>query len=666
MNNLAILSIYTLLTTNTAQANEELKLRYQKYKELESCPLIIKNSTIDMFYKKFLIALNTKELNIAEFENFAEKITNPSEQLSSYLKDLIDHFQQQSFYELITELLTQCHNFSSIYLIMYFLYFTEFKEYPKKLKSIIRFFSQVIYFSNHALFLIKDEKDYPRLYHQAYYSFKNQRNFFDFFLEYPNENIPSLYFNLMNDIKPQIKEPQKKPSSTNIEKFVSLIENSLINLSSFSQTNKYIKDFDNFFISQNDVIPYVDVLGDVINQKKLSQENIVELVLLLFTRCQTYGTLKFSLVFFNFLNPSKAQKNLIKSIEYLAKYPELTKYCCIGLTNNDKNQIILRRIFKKNSFNVRQETLTFFDLTINENILLIMKHLSALPINDSYIVHFLNSANISSLIDNSSLTQKEIDLLSIFLVKCLLSLNEEIMKNKNLSLYIKEFYLHYHQQITRIHLFNIAVLKTFANRNTPLDKEIFALINKNIIYEDDLTYIDEQLENSKFDIDEICLMMEYYDYFPKDKLKNLFFQDYKNYFPFILYFDYEEDHVSIDEIMHFLDKKYVIDKKYLIRNERLPEKDLAKSIDDSFFLMIIADLLSYSYQYYPHLYEMGLSYYDPNIRKLFYKNILSIYQNNFANENILNTIINNINLEKNKDILKQVDNFFKANQKPIN
>lgn len=666
MNETSNLSIYTLLTTNTLSSEQELKARYLEFKNLENYPLNLKKNTITGFYKKFLLALDKKEIDLSSFENFAIKVINPSEQLNSHLERFIESFHHQNFYELITNLLTECHNFSSIYLILYFLYFVKYNDYPKRLKSIIKFFTQVIYFSNHALFLIKDEKEYPRLYHQAYYSFKSQKNFFDFFLEYPNEYIPSLYYNLMNDIEPQQKSSKNKSSSLDMEKFSFLFEESLDNLSSLTQTNKYIKNFDEFFNSKNDIIPYIDVLGDIIKQKSLDQENVVELILILFSRCQNYNTLKFSIVFFNFLNPNKMHKNLFKSIEYLAKYSTLTKYCCIALSNYDDKQSILRRIFKKNSSYVKKETLSFFDLSLRENILLIMKHLYNVPISDSFIVVFLNSANIFYLIDNGLQEQKEIDLLANFFIKCLTSLNEEINQNKNLALYVKELYLHYHDKITPIHFLNIAALRNYTKCKTPLEKDIISLINKNIIYEDDLTYIDEQLEKSRFDIDEICLMMEYYNYFPKEKLKNLFFENYRDYFPFILYFNYEEDHITIDEIMRFLDKKYILDKKYLIRNDKIADKDLVKSIDDSFFLMIIADLLSYSYHYYPHLYEIGLSYYDPNIRKIFYKDILALYQNNFSNEYLLNIILNNINLEKNNEILKLVDTFFKTNKKPIN
>lgn len=668
MNNLQDYSIFSLLKDlDNTNSQKELEKRYNDYSLLENCNQVFKESSVRVFLNKFFKMVNDKNINVEFFENYSEKIIFPFSILDSFQDRMSDIVSQTNFIESLIELFKKCHTFSSIYLTFYFAYFISKERINAELKNLMMIFAKSIFFSYHAIYLLRYEKNYPQLHHETYYKFKSKnKSLVNFYREFPDRFDSSLYYDLLNNnYYPEQKNSFRDFCLEEQEKFIKILSKyaNAKDFESYNTTINCIKEFDDFFNEQNNCVTYVDLLFDELQSNDDSQTRYVEIILLLLTRSKSYSTIKFAISlihFFTFSNEYK--KELFDDLENLARYKELTRYCCFSLKIADNSQVIFRRMFRKYAPSIKLELLEFLDLSDKKNFFLAIEKTSKIAPRINSLVYLLTNSNISKIV-NSSLTQKEIDLISAFLSRCLIYNSKKIIPEFNdFPFVIKDFYNNYYDKITNIHLLNIAILEYYVSPSNTIEKEIVNFINNKIVYEDELTYIDECLAKKDFNIDEISIMMNYYHYYSSQTIKQLIFENYHKFFPLVLNLDIENDENDIDEILNFMEQNFIINKKYLsIENSDLYKE---KNCQECYFLILILDLLSVTFCYVPKIFSYGLTIFDSKIRFAYYNHLIGLYSLTRDN-NVFDMIEYYSKSETNEKILKIINGFFLENKKLI-
>lgn len=583
--------------------------------------------------------ISNDEFNLKEIEN----LIDDSNLTFSYLDASNFPINDIKFIDFLFLLLKEGLNLATIYLALYFLYFVNYKNISTQNKKILITYSYDYYTYSHALFILRNDKNYAEIHHKSYYKNNIQNNLVDFYLDYPDETDTSLYFALIHNKNvnlPQIKNEDEFDQ----EAFLNLIKKYTTSLDDFNTEKNCIIDFDNFFKNKPNIIMYLNLLLDM--ELDIDKLNLSKLILILFSRTNNFNTLKFAITFSRQFKINKFFNRLFKDIESLALNPYLTASCFIALSNHNNSNAIYRKIAKKLNQEQFKNILLFFDPSDKQNIHLILNRIEPLSYSENYVDYLIENCNIYNLI--SACSNKELNHLVDLIIRYYLFNEENTIEN--LDKIISIIYNERFDFVKHIHFLTTTLLKTFSQRNDSISKKIIDIINSKTNYDDEITYIDNCLSNGTFETEEILAMLTYYEYNPLDLLKYYIFKNPDIYFVFIPYFYNKADNSIMDILDMYED--LCDNKDFSLKNNLL-------------FLNIMADLLYLSNKYFKNLYNLGLTCFEPNIRFKYFRNIINIYNSEFSNENILEVINKFYQIETDENILLFLDDCLN-NRKIIN
>ena len=231
----------------------------------------------------------------------------------------------------------------------------------------------------------------------------------------------------------------------------------------------------------------------------------------------------------------------------------------------------------------------------------------------------------------------------------------------NIYSLLETFYLNNYLNIDEKHFFNISLLNIFDNTDNEASNKVSSLIFQNIIYEDEITYIDEQLLSENFNIAEIKLMMDYFDYYYDDKIIELINKDPIKYLRLLTCLSND---VAINKCLRLLNDSLTINNSHLdISN--VPDDYIKKTTTcEAANMCILCEGLALVPVMHSNLYKIGINYFEDEIRHLFYVNLLALKEIITLDNDIIDNLeinFQNEKNEKNKDILSKILDF-----KPIN
>lgn len=647
------LSIFSLIRLKKEKSAEKELIR--RYKEYENTPsLITKSSTINHFFKTLTNHINTKKLiSIKIMEYFSSKIVISA--FEEYEDKLFLLAKNDFFIEIICHILKESISFSCTYFSIFLANFIHYNIKNIEFNEIIKTYCSSIFFSYISLNILSKSEEYPLLHHNSYYTFtkKNERTL-NFYLDFPNEFDSSIYYKLLNSYPVKNSHLVLKInliSNEEINVFISLLRKHNNSLTTYKQIKDFINDFDNFFLKNTDIITLINVFKDEVLKNTDQYNYIVDFILTLLTRCQNLVTLNFAITCLDFLIYSKSFSRLYKDLEFLAQYESLTASCLTALQKTKNFQAIIRRLFKIDSSYIKFPIMNIIDLSNKLNFRLVIQSIDHPIIQNVFLDKILSNCQLDKLLMSTNLTKKEINELAIFIsYYCYYCSNNKLVNYPNIDALIYDFYSNYYNQINISHFFNTALLSLF-DTNSKYTKTP-NLILANIIYEDELTYIEEQLNNKNFCIEEISLMIEYFNYNQYDRIIELIEENPSKYFKLLSCID---NKLVLEQCLTSIDKKIFIKDNHLSIDKMPLDYSSKETFIEENYLGLLCNLIGEFPICYPNIYKVGINYFQKDVRYCYYENLLNLLSLNALDYDILKEIENNSYIETDEDILSTIN-----------
>lgn len=653
------LSIFSLIRLGLDQAaNDELLRRFNNYKNLDqknnsSCDEFISMIEKHIYDNASIELKNLEELSryitIDDFENYEERI--------------IAIANNKIFIDFMTYCLKESMTYHFTYILLLLCNFTNFNKKNNEFNQVIKFFTTSIFFCYVALNVFKGSDEYPSLHHNVHYLFSNKSDeSLNFYLDYPNEEDNSLYFDLThNKIKQSYHLTLTSKDIKNEERarFIHLLQKHNNELLTYKQVKSFIRDFDNFFSEGYNVMTAVQIFKDTVSDNLDTYKFIIEFIMTLFARCKNFHSLAFSLCCIDFIVYKKEFHRLYKDIESFAHLESLTPFCLIALQKLPNFQAILRRLFKLDSIYIKLPILNFININEEANFKLIVDNLDHPLLFNGFYENIVSYSDLDKKLINPNLTTKEVNRIATFISYYSSdSSTNGLINYPNILDLLSSFYKNYYHQIHNKHFFNVALLNLFDDEKS---KTISSLVFNNIIYEDEITYIDEQLTMDDFNISEIKLMMEYFDYHNDEFIMILISKNPSKYLRLITCLS---DELVINRCLRLLDASFCTDSSHLDITSIPDDYTKKHSTYEAANMCILSESLSLVPVLYSNLYKIGINYFEEEIRFLFYSNILALKEFISIDDDIIENLEINYQNEKskkNKNILSKILDFKKIN-----
>lgn len=659
MKNLSIFSLIRI--SNDEKAKNELLKRFNLYKN-NSFEISLKLAK-EFIDKLENIVYQKEEFELSNLEELSQYFSiNDAEK---YKERLIALVHNENYIDFASYCLKESMTFCFTYLILILCGYLTYNKKKKEFNQILKYYTTSIFFSYIALNLLKDSIDYPYLYHESYYTFNKDKDLIDFYLDYPNNDIPSLIYKLLKDPSIEIAHhtlAKKSFDNSSKSRFINLIKKHNNTLQTHKEIKSLIRDFDNFFTNEYDIMTAVNIFKDEAKDDLDSYPNIIEFIFTLFTRCNNYHTLAFSICCLDFIVYRKDFRRLYKTLESLAHFEALTPYCLFALQKLPNFQPILRRLLKCDSIYIKLPILDYLDIKDDSNFKILIDNIEHQHFYNIYLDNILTYCDFNEKLTNENLTIEEINRISKFICYYnFYSQSLNILNYTNIHSLLITFINNHYERIINKHFFNVSILDMFDDNNDKKSKELCSLILKNINYEDELNYIDEQFENKNINLEEIAVLLSYYKYDKDEEILNLLNEDINKYTNLISSLN---DERNIIKALEILDKKFIIPKTHLIINKFPIDYSTNKTSNESISLFFIYSALNKIPLYYHNLYKYGINYFEENIRYLFYENLQTILEVAPIDEEMINNLEINYQNEtnkKNKETLEKIIQFKKIN-----
>lgn len=647
--NMIKLSIFSLIRLNNQEANNELIQRYDTYKN--QTPLVGTKTKLKNIFKNIINYLDeNKNIQIDEWEEYAKYFDLNN--MSEFSNEITLIASKNFFQSFICYTIKESYSFNGLYLAIFLANFVKYNNNDLDFIETMKVLTTNIFCAFQSLYVLKDTNEYSYLHHNVYYNFVPQQNttLVDFFIDYPDENDQSLFYIFKQKENYSFPRKSYKSSITNNDKkiFEQLIDKHNNILESYKQVTECLTDFESFFSRHNNILDLVEIYRKKIIANFDNYPYITNFVLTLLTQTKEINCFCFALTCLDFFDYEKDFVRLYKIVESFLIYPYLTPFCLIALRNLNNYQQIIRKSFNNSSQETEFILLSHLDFTNEENFKFLIKNINH-PLIKNMFLESIYQFNIKDKINDLSLNEELINDISTLLIKTSL-LNPLIFNQiQDYDKLIIKFYNNFYEKIKDKHYLNNVLYYTFERRSTPKDKKIFNYISKKIIYEDELTYIDEQLFNPNMNVEEIAFLINYYDYVNIEQAIKMIKSNPKKYLK--LMYAFKNDVATLEELLDYLDNSYKINNNHL-DTFNYQEKLSIKEIDE---LIDIISLLTLTPYIYLSLYKIGLKYYFSSIRALFYTNICNLVeQNYYIDDELIEIIRINQQYEKDENILKVI------------
>lgn len=677
------LSIFSLIRLSSEKINQnELFNRYKIYKQKEALFSSMNNhQQDDKLFINFILNGFDDETQYQYNVDFLDSREN---EFSILL--LIKQFNDEEVKSSITNdkminyicyCLKNGKTFSTIYIFMFLLRFLSYKKSNQELIEILKYYSQSVFFSMMSLSFLKDDPEYQILKHNYYYNniTNDIDNNFNFYLNYPDVETPSIYYNLLklsnqSDCSSKASKyfkPKGKKHNFDKNIFHNLLVSHLCNLNIYENIMQLITDFDNYFYNLSDINEETNYFIKEYRHifKNQSDFAIISFVLTLFTRCQNIHTFEFALGICNIFSYNKENKNFFHIIEKFTQYDKLLPYCISILSAHPYFQTIVYRIIKKSNSVNKEYLLNYLDYKIKKNYELLKK--LSLSNELAFILpsKIMKRIDIISLINKPAITSSDCQFIKKLILESLTnSTYKDICKEINLYEILKIFYEKLiDTKITEAHFESMVILTLLENGYFGEDsKKIQDLMSEKVIYEDEISFIDESISSSKYSSLEISSLMSYYKYCPLNEVIKRFRKKPNKNIALLICIKYFGEEQDINTCLAYLENKFIFNEKftYLANTDNLDKDQLA---EESMELSIISSILIESKEYYPNIYYYGLQYVIPSIRLSFYASLDKLCeQATIDDPKLIALIEDNYSHEKEKAILKLMENILFLNQ----
>lgn len=656
------LSIFSLIRLgNEEEAKKELLRRFNNYKTTSSKNASSLCDEVVLLLEN--IVYNNQEVDLKVLEELTQNLT--IDELEYYEEQIIALANNKNFLTFAINALKESMTYQFTYIMLLICNFVSYNKKNKEFIQVIKFYTTSVFFCHVSLSILKDSEEYPYLHHNVHYLFdRNDDGSFQFYLDYPNENDRSLYYDLIHNNQKEAHYVLNHNPINNEEKnrFIHLLNKHNNDLLTYNQVKSFIRDFDNFFSSHYNVMEAIQIFKNLVSDNLETYKYIIEFIMTLLTRCKQLHTLAFSLCCIDFIVYKKDFSRLYKEIELLAHNEALTPYCLIALQKLPNFQAILRRLFKLDSIFIKIPVLNFIDSKEEPNFKLIVDSIDQPFLLNMFLENILSYCELDKRLTNSNLTKAEINRVSKFIsYYCSDCPSNGIIHYPNFASLLETFYQNHYQNIEHPHFLNNALLNSFDNLDDENSKKVCSIVFDKIIYEDELTYIDEQLITPNFNVNEMRVMMNYLDYHRDDVLLDLILSNPKKYLKLLLNLS---DGMVIEQCLNSLNKHFTINESHL-DILKIPEDYHTKETNiEASNLCIICSALSMVPIYFSKLYALGINYFEDEIRYLYYENILSLSEEITLDNSLVDNLELNFRNEKskrNKNILSKILKFKKIN-----
>lgn len=660
------LSVFSLIRISNGDvgAKKELKKRYDVYKQRESS---LTSEDIDpIAYSKVLELIDGGVSNLNNFKESIENLDNESSfSILQFLKKITDKDIEKIVLndfmkDYLCYGLLNAKSFTTVYIFLYFANYVDYSKENIKLNEILKVYSQNVYFSLHALSLLKQDDDYPRLKHNFYYKNveHNLNKGFDFYLEYPDVETPSLYFYLRKYVDDQEKAEKFLIvyDEDNFDKssLKSLIEKYLIKLEDFDVVLNLIQEFDEYFIKNGNVKEAVRLFFEI--AEKLNREKssyACELILTLYTRCYYVKTLQFAISLTRAFKYRRCLKKFYNSLRDLGTYEVLFNYCYYAIELHPYVQPILYWIGEFSNNYVKGMVVEHLDLSIRRNYCFVRDEVVMV-----FPLTIIRKINIFDLMKKQKLNYKDVSFINNLVYGVFFLCNyDEVSKVLNLDelfeTYFNEFLLRTDIDNHFIKVFLLNACDDPANEHIVFKDKIKKIIMSRLIYEDEVTYLDDIIRRKIKNPEEVSRMLEYYNYYPEKEVIKCFMES-----PFLrtsLLFNIKQ-HSSLEKFckcIFELNDNMIVPRDFLGVKEANNHDEL-DSVTLRYVLIMeeIVAVLSNILYLFPRIYRIGIQFFFLDVRKEFYKNLVKINEKNpIDDQKLLSIVENNYSLEKDKDIL---------------
>ena len=295
------LSIFSLIRLgNEEEAKKELLRRFNNYKTTSS-----KNASSlcdELVLLLENIVYNNQEVDLKVLEELTQNLT--IDELEYYEEQIIALANNKNFLTFAINALKEAMTYQLTYILLLICNFVNYNKKNKEFIQVIKFFTTSVFFCHVSLSILKDSEEYPYLHHNVHYLFdRNDDGSFQFYLDYPNENDRSLYYDLIhNNQKEAHYVLNHNPINNEAkERFIHLLNKHNNDLLTYNQVKSFIRDFDNFFSSQYNVMEAIQIFKNLVSDKLETYKYIIEFIMTLLTRCKQLHTLAVSLCCIDFI-----------------------------------------------------------------------------------------------------------------------------------------------------------------------------------------------------------------------------------------------------------------------------------------------------------------------------------------------------------------------------
>ena len=190
-----------------------------------------------------------------------------------------------------------------------------------------------------------------------------------------------------------------------------------------------------------------------------------------------------------------------------------------------------------------------------------------------------------------------------------------------------------------------------------------------VVYEDEISYIDEQLLSKNVNVSEIGAMMDYYRYCPQEKIGNLFVKDPEKYIRFLVTLaSHSDGDVILNDCLEILDRLIKIPPERLgIRKKGDSLEQDLDAIAESLEMISIGEILQVNHRYFPNLYKFGINYYAAPVRQCFYVSLVELSKKGkFCDTRLFDLMQKNYTLEENSEILEMMRTILGVQKTEVN
>ena len=573
------LSVYSLVRLRSQEAERELIIRYKEYVEkLEDVK--VNEKTLSYFFNTLKDLLSSEGCLIDKFEKLSSIVNvnlltneNIDEELSNILGETTSR-------EKLLDYLKDVKTIASVYLILFLLLYVNYDN-DKRMKVMLLDFSKISYFSVLAIVPLNLDKEYNRYYYEAYHAafWKTDiKNLAKYYFNYPNSNYQSALYRCLNNEKIN-KEilAARFVNDDEKEELLFLIRKHNKSLLGYDEIKECVNDFDNYFKRVKDDKSLINVFVKEVGDNYNKYQNVVEFIMTLICFSFEVDTLAFGLSLSRVFNYDKDNELFYKKVEALANIPYLSYYAMCTLQNHPKYQKICYRLAENENQYVSLLAMENFDLSIKKNLNFIIKKMK-----DLNIAHYLGPVIVKKIdlfefMDKENISKKEIEFIKNCLCGTLLDGTYPILNINDRVLLIERFYNKFVKtQNVDAHYLNMLLLlycDTCKDESEENKAKINEIVLSNMIFEDEICYIDECLDNQDIDCEMVAQLMEFHQIFPVMKLKELVYSDPNKYLRFILtllMIDNDEDFV--DECVNLIDQNLKVSPHHLkIDNDEIDD-----------------------------------------------------------------------------------------------